>query len=70
MLLLLTGCILLTFVQSEPLMPGQPGGPWTDEEIEIVREKVCIGTLFKFEFGHVFDGNLVLKGHQNDGLPT
>ena len=42
MLLLLTFGILLHFVGSEPLMPGQPGGPWTDEELDIVREKVHI----------------------------
>ena len=42
MLLLLTFGILLNFVGSEPLMPGQPGGPWTDEELDIVREKVHI----------------------------
>ena len=40
MLLLLTFGILLHFVGSEPLMAGQPGGPWTDEELDIVREKV------------------------------
>ena len=27
-------------VRSEPLEPGQPGGPWTELEIDIVREKV------------------------------
>ena len=42
MLLLLTFGTLLCFVESEPLNPGQPGGAWTDEELEIVREKVCI----------------------------
>ena len=25
---------------STPLEPGQKGGPWTEEELDIVREKV------------------------------
>ena len=25
---------------SAPLEPGQPGGPWTKDEIDIVRDKV------------------------------
>ena len=28
------------FGTSTPLEPGQKGGPWTEEEIDIVREKV------------------------------
>ena len=31
---------LLSYVLSVPLEPGQQGGPWTEEEIDIVREKV------------------------------
>lgn len=44
MLLLLLLGTFLTFVhvQSGPLAPGQPGGPWFDDEIDIVREKVHI----------------------------
>ena len=30
----------LNFVTSSPYVPGTPGGPWTDEEIAIVREKI------------------------------
>ena len=32
--------LLFSFVVSVPLEPGQPGGPWTEEEIDIVRAKV------------------------------
>ena len=38
-LLLITN--LITLAIAEPLKPGQPGGPWTEEEIDIVRDKVC-----------------------------
>ena len=31
---------LISIVVSVPLQPGQPGGPWTEEEIDIVRDKV------------------------------
>ena len=31
---------LISTVLSVRLEPGQPGGPWTEEEISIVREKV------------------------------
>ena len=48
MLLLLLLGTFLSFVQSGPLAPGQPGGPWFDDEIDIVREKVHIpDTLLK-----------------------
>ena len=30
----------MSFVLTEPLKPGEPGGPWTEEEIDIVRDKV------------------------------
>ena len=42
MLLLLLLGTFLSFVQSGPLAPGQPGGPWFDDEIDIVREKVNV----------------------------
>ena len=35
--------LLLLFVplgNSTPLEPGQNGGPWTEEELDIVQEKV------------------------------
>jgi len=32
--------VLISHVISVPLEPGQPGGPWTSEEIDIVRGKV------------------------------
>ena len=43
-------------VFSVPLEPGQPGGPWTSEEIDIVRDKVigmmdCTSSASE-NFGH------------------
>ena len=40
MLYLLVLALLFSLVISVPLEPGQPGGPWTEEEIDIVRAKV------------------------------
>ena len=40
MLNLLILALLFSLVISVPLEPGQPGGPWTEEEIDIVRAKV------------------------------
>ena len=37
---LLIKVVLVPYVLCVPLEPGQPGGPWTEEEIDIVREKV------------------------------
>ena len=31
---------LLPFLLAAPLQPGQPGAPWTEEEVEVTREKV------------------------------
>ena len=31
---------LLPFFLAAPLQPGQPGAPWTEEEVEVAREKV------------------------------
>ena len=43
-MLLLWKCLivanLISIVMSVPLEPGQPGGPWTKDEIDIVRDKV------------------------------
>ena len=41
LLALLIKVALISTVVSDRLEPGQPGGPWTEEEISIVREKVC-----------------------------
>ena len=41
LLALLIKVALITTVVSDRLEPGEPGGPWTEEEISIVREKVC-----------------------------
>ena len=32
--------LLVSLVISAPLESGQPGGPWTEQEIDIVRAKV------------------------------
>ena len=34
--------LLSSVVIAVPLEPGQPGGPWTEDEIDIVRDKVLI----------------------------
>ena len=39
--------ILICQVISVPLEPGQPGGPWTSEEIDIVKEKVHTKSFYK-----------------------
>ena len=31
---------LAPLLLAAPLEPGQPGGPWTEEEVEVTREKV------------------------------
>ena len=31
---------LLPLMMAAPLQPGQPGAPWTEEEVEVTREKV------------------------------
>ena len=36
---------LFSIILSVPLEPGQPGGPWTEEEIDIVRDKVFFQAL-------------------------
>ena len=41
---LITIGILGSFGNSEPLLPGQSGGPWNAEEIDIVRQKVYRGS--------------------------
>ena len=40
MMLVIFLTFLVSFVHSAPLEPGQMGGPWTEEEIDIVRDKV------------------------------
>ena len=37
---LLLGSSLLPLMLAAPLQPGQPGAPWTEEEVEVTREKV------------------------------
>ena len=41
---------LVPYGYSTPLEPGQEGGPWTEEEIDIVREKAHPFYLKSFEF--------------------
>ena len=38
--LLLLGSPLVPLLSGVPLEPGQPGAPWTEEEVEVTREKV------------------------------
>ena len=47
MLPLLVFVSLISLAKSVPLEPGQPGGPWTEEEIDIVREKVNVYRGFR-----------------------
>ena len=58
---------LVPYGYSTPLEPGQEGGPWTEEEIDIVREKV-----HPFHFKSVLNKNKLLFYHlpdfENDGL--
>merc|ERR1711872_206386 len=42
-------CCLLGLLQAVPLQPGQAGGPWTDEEIFIVKEKIRVMASSKKE---------------------
>ena len=42
MLLWLFFISLFSVGGSVPLAPGQPGGPWSSEEIDIVRDKVSM----------------------------
>ena len=37
--------LLVSLVISAPLESGQPGGPWTEQEIDIVRAKVLMHYL-------------------------
>ena len=40
--LLISIGVLGSISVSEPLQPGEPGGPWTEQEINIVRQKVLL----------------------------
>merc|ERR1712002_1398627 len=42
-------CCVLGLINAVPLQPGQPGGPWTDEEIFIVKEKIRVMASSKKE---------------------
>ena len=46
MLYSLVLALLFSLAISEPLEPGQAGGPWTKEEIDIVRAKVIFKKFF------------------------
>ena len=45
MLYLLVLTLSFSLAISVPLEPGQAGGPWTEEEIDIVRAKVILNNL-------------------------
>ena len=43
--------LLVSIVISAPLESGQPGGPWTEQEIDIVRAKVLVNfVIFKWQY--------------------
>merc|ERR1719422_2564735 len=42
-------CCVLGLINAVPLQPGQPGGPWTEEEVLIVKEKIRIMASSKQE---------------------
>ena len=35
-------CWTLGLLHAVPLKPGEPGGPWTDEEVRIVKERIRV----------------------------
>ena len=36
----LIGCLLLCVCHAAPYVPGEPGGPWTESELSIVKAKL------------------------------
>ena len=48
MLSLVIFASLILLSKAVPLEPGQPGGPWTEEEIDIVRDKVNVYLVAQF----------------------
>ena len=45
---IIVAILVISQVISVPLEPGQPGGPWTPEEIGIVRDKVISEPMVYF----------------------
>jgi len=64
---LITIGILGSVGNSEPLLPGQPGGPWNTEEIDIVRQKVI--RMMDCQFEAVINGTDGLGCWAIEGLP-
>ena len=58
LLVLLLGTIP-RFSHGVPLEPGQPGGPWTEHEVEVTIEKVG---LLRDIISNIFPENLVVVG--------
>ena len=50
---------IFPFSHSVPLKPGQPGGPWTEQEVEVTVEKVG---LLRYFISNIFPENLVAFG--------
>ena len=36
----LIGCLLLCVCHAAPYVPGEPGGPWTESELSVVKAKL------------------------------
>ena len=44
-------CWTLGLLHAVPLKPGDPGGPWTDEEVRIVKERIRVMALAESRIG-------------------
>ena len=62
MLYLLVLALSFSLAISVPLEPGQAGGPWTEEEIDIVRAKV----IFK-NYSSVYNRQKLKKTNRKVG---
>ena len=49
MLYLIVLALSFSLAISIPLEPGQPGGPWTEEEIDVVRAKVIFKNCLRLK---------------------
>ena len=49
MLYLIVLALSFSLAISVPLEPGQPGGPWTEEEIDVVRAKVIFKNCLRLK---------------------
>ena len=49
-------CWTLGLLHAVPLKPGEPGGPWTDEEVRIVKERIRVMASAEARIG--LNGNI------------